>query len=69
MAVLAGGPDVPYPRSNRRLYERIRAGGVIVSEMPPGQRAYRWSFPARNRIMAGLASITVVVEAADRPAR
>lgn len=65
VAVLAGGPDVPYPRTNRRLYERIRAGGAVVSEQPPGQRAYRWSFPARNRIMAGLASITVVVEAAD----
>jgi len=33
--------------------------------MPPGQRAFRWSFPARNRIMAGLAAMTVVVEAAD----
>jgi DNA processing protein len=64
VAVLAGGPDVPYPLTNRRLYERIRAGGAIVSELPPGQRAYRWSFPARNRIMAGLATITVVVEAA-----
>ena len=65
VAVLAGGPDVPYPWTNRRLYERIRAGGVVLSELPPGQRAYRWAFPARNRIMAGLAAITVVVEAAD----
>jgi DNA processing protein len=65
VAVLAGGADVPYPWTNRRLYERIRAGGVVLSELPPGQRAYRWSFPARNRIMAGLAAITVVVEAAD----
>ena len=39
--------------------------GLVVSELPPGQRPYRWSFPARNRIMAGLARITVVVEAAD----
>lgn len=65
VAVLAGGPDVPYPRTNRRLYERIRARGAILSELPPGQRAYRWAFPARNRIMAGLAAITVVVEAAN----
>lgn len=65
VAVLAGGPDVPYPWTNRRLYERIRAGGTILSELPPGQRAYRWAFPARNRIMAGLASITVVIEAAN----
>ena len=65
VAVLAGGPDVPYPLTNRRLYERIRASGTVLSELPPGQRAYRWAFPARNRIMAGLAAITVVVEAAD----
>jgi len=65
VAVLAGGPDVPYPRRHRRLYERIRAEGTILSELPPGQRAYRWAFPARNRIMAGLAAVTVVVEAAN----
>ncbi|MGI8945671.1 MAG: DNA-processing protein DprA [Thermoleophilaceae bacterium] len=65
VAVLAGGADVPYPRTNRRVYERIRATGAVVSELPPGQRAYRWAFPARNRIMAGLAQVTVVVEAAD----
>ena len=64
VAVLAGGPDVPHPRLNRRLYERVLERGVVVSELPPGQRAYRWSFPARNRIMAGLAALTVVVEAA-----
>ena len=65
VAVLACGPDVPYPRTNRRLYDRVRERGLVVSELPPGQRPYRWSFPARNRIMAGLARITVVVEAAD----
>ncbi|MEK6227966.1 MAG: DNA-processing protein DprA [Actinomycetota bacterium] len=65
VAVLACGPDVAYPRTNRRLYERVREHGLVVSELPPGQRPYRWSFPARNRIMAGLARITVVVEAAD----
>jgi DNA processing protein len=65
VAVLAGGPDVPYPMTNRRLYRRIRIRGTLVSELPPGQRAYRWAFPARNRIMAGLAAMTVVVEAAD----
>ena len=65
LAVLAGGPDVPYPARHRRLYERVRGAGAVVSEMGPGQRAYRWSFPARNRIMAGVAAMTVVVEAAD----
>jgi DNA processing protein len=65
VAVLAGGPDLPYPRRHRWLYERIRSRGAIISELPPGQRAYRWSFPARNRIMAGLGAMTIVVEAAE----
>ena len=65
VAVLAGGPDIPYPRSNRRIYEEVVRAGLVLSEMPPGQRAFRWSFPARNRLMAGLSGMTVVVEAAD----
>lgn len=65
VAVLACGPDIAYPRTNKMLHERIRERGLVVSELPPGQRAYRWSFPARNRIMAGLAEITVLVEAAN----
>jgi len=65
VAVLACGPDIPYPRTNRRLYERICEQGLVMAELPPGQRAFRWSFPARNRIMAGLARMTVVVEAAE----
>ena len=66
VAVLASGVDVAYPRTNRALYERIRVAGAIVSEMPPGSRPYRWLFPARNRIMAALGRLTVVVEAAER---
>lgn len=65
VAVLAGGPDLPYPRRNRGLYERIVSAGAVVSELPPGRKAYKWSFPARNRIMAGFAAMTIVVEAAD----
>lgn len=65
VAVLAGGPDIPYPRSHRRLYRQVVERGLVLSEMPPGQRAFRWSFPARNRLMAGLAGMTVVVEAAQ----
>jgi DNA processing protein len=67
MAVLGGGADVPYPTRKAGLYQAIlAAGGVVVSEMPPGFRAFRWSFPARNRIIAGLAPVTIVVEAAER---
>ena len=65
VAVLAGGADVPYPRAHARLYERVREAGAVISELPPGARPLRWSFPARNRIMAALAGLTVVVEAAD----
>jgi DNA processing protein len=66
IAVLAGGADVPYPRSCRGLYARIVERGCVVSELPPAFDAYRWSFVARNRIIAGLAALTVVVEAAER---
>ena len=65
LAVLAGGPDLPYPHRHRWLYERIRTTGAVLSEMPPGRRAFRWSFPARNRIMAGLGAMTVVIEASE----
>jgi DNA processing protein len=66
VAVLANGVDVAYPRTNRALYRRIREHGALVSEMPPGTRPSRWLFPARNRIMAALGRLTVVVEAAER---
>jgi DNA processing protein len=65
IAVLACGPDVVYPMRHGRLYRDIRRKGAVLSEMPPGTRALRWGFPARNRIMAALGEITVVVEARD----
>jgi DNA processing protein len=66
LAVLAGGPERAYPASKRRLHERIAALCAVVSELPPGTRARRWCFPARNRIIAALAQATVVVEAGER---
>jgi DNA processing protein len=66
VAVLAGGADLAYPRSRARLHRRIAAEGLVVSELPPGTSPHRWSFPARNRIMAGLAQMTVVVEGSVR---
>jgi len=65
IAVLAGGPDVVYPRSARRLYREIVATGAAVSEYEPGALPARWTFPERNRIMAALGKLVVVVEAAD----
>jgi DNA processing protein len=66
IAVLGTGVDVPYPSGERTTYERVVRSGAVVSEMPPGSRPYRWTFPARNRIMAALGAMTVVVEAARR---
>jgi DNA processing protein len=66
IAVLAGGADRPYPQSKRRLYAAIRRHGCVVAEMPPGFVGFRWSFPARNRLIAALARLTVVVEARER---
>jgi DNA processing protein len=62
IAVLAGSAGFAYPRSKRHLHRRIAGTGLVISEMPPGFRPFRWCFPARNRIMAGLAAMTVVVE-------
>jgi DNA processing protein len=66
VAVLGSGADNPYPRSKSTLYERIVKDGLVLSEMPPGFTPFRWCFPARNRIMAALATMTVVVEGTER---
>jgi DNA processing protein len=66
IAVLGCGPDVAYPASHRSLWRRIGECGLVISELPPGATPWRWTFPARNRIMAALAGMTVVVEAATR---
>ncbi|HXV05201.1 MAG TPA: DNA-processing protein DprA [Solirubrobacterales bacterium] len=65
-AVLGCGADLAYPAAHRSLWRRIQEGGLVLSELPPGTGAWRWTFPARNRIMAALAGMTVVVEAAER---
>jgi DNA processing protein len=66
LTVLASGADVPYPPSKRSLYGALVRTQAVVSEMPPGFRPFKWCFPARNRTIAGLASLTIVVEAAER---
>lgn len=69
VAVLAGGPERPYPASKRELHAQIAARGAVVSELPPGATARRWAFPARNRVIAALGRLTVVVEAGSARAR
>jgi DNA processing protein len=66
IAVVGTGPDRVYPARNRALATRIREHGCIVSEFAPGTAARPDHFPRRNRIIAGLALGTLVVEAAQR---
>ena len=66
VAVLGCGVDVPYPPRHLRLYGEIVDRGLVIAELPPGTTARRWTFPARNRIMAALSQMTVVVEARER---
>ena len=64
VAMLPGAAERAYPRSAHSLHRKIVASGAAVSELPPGTAVRRWMFPARNRVIAGLAAMTVVVEAA-----
>jgi len=66
VAVLACGVDVAYPRGHESLLRRIGEEGLLVSELPPGATPTRLRFLSRNRLIAALASGTVVVEAALR---
>jgi len=63
IAVLGTGADVPYPAGHRALHERITREGLVLSEVPLGTKAFPGCFPKRNRIIAGLAPVTLVVEA------
>jgi DNA processing protein len=63
VAVLAAGVERATPARLRHLYERIAADGVVVGELPPGATPRRWSFPARNRLIAALGDGLVVVAA------
>ena len=66
IAVLGCGLDVDYPRGHRSIANRlVELGGGVISEYPPGSIPEGWRFPPRNRIIAGLARATVVVEAAE----
>ena len=66
VAVIAGGIDVYYPPENEARQNDIAERGLLIAEMPPGTEPRARHFPYRNRIIAGLAAGTVVVEAAPR---
>lgn len=64
--VAASGIDVPYPFKHAELINEIRERGLVLSEYPPGLRPARYRFLARNRLIAGLGQLTIVVEAGQR---
>jgi DNA processing protein len=66
VAVVGSGHDRPYPRHHRRLWDDVAAAGVVLGEVPPGVGPAPWRFPARNRIIAALAQVVVVVESGER---
>jgi DNA processing protein len=66
VAVLGTGIDYIYPPSNATLYHEILNKGLIISEFGPGTKTFRGCFPRRNRIIAGLAQVTIVVEAGPK---
>jgi len=67
VAVLGSGIDMPYPKENEALFERLSTGGgAVVSEFPPGTASNRSNFPRRNRTIAGLSHATVVIRATEQ---
>ncbi len=65
IAVVGSGLDVIYPRSHAVLWRRVCQRGVVLSEAPLGAVPERWRFPARNRLIAALADVVVVVESPE----
>jgi DNA processing protein len=63
MAILGTGADVPYPRAHVALHREIIEHGLVLSELPPGAHSHGGSFPNRNRILAAISKLTIVVEA------
>jgi DNA processing protein len=66
IGVVATGLDVVYPAGQHELWQAVAEAGVLLSEAPLGTRPERWRFPARNRIIAALADVVVVVESHRR---
>ena len=65
MGVVASGLDVVYPRENAQLWQDVAAHGALISESAPGSPPEAFRFPLRNRILAALSEVLVVVESRD----
>ncbi|HOO75823.1 MAG: DNA-protecting protein DprA [Thermotogae bacterium] len=66
IAVLGCGVDIIYPAGNRKQYERIVKEGLVISEFFPGTKPTPYTFPYRNRIIAGLSETSIIIEAAKK---
>ncbi len=66
VGVVGSGPDVPYPRHHADLWNWVADTGVLISEYPPGTAPDAWRFPRRNRLLAALCEVLVVVESRER---
>lgn len=65
IGVLGTGADIVYPQQNWRLFEAVLEHGLLMTELPPGAPSHPGAFPRRNRLISGLAQVTVIVEAAE----
>ena len=66
VGVIASGIDIAFPPENAELQDRVAREGVLIAEQPPGREPLARHFPSRNRIIAGMALGTVVIEAAPK---
>ncbi|WP_366921656.1 DNA-processing protein DprA [Metallumcola ferriviriculae] len=66
VAVLGSGVDICYPKQNKEIYQEICTKGLVISEFPPNTPPEARNFPIRNRVISGLSSGVVVVEAAEK---
>lgn len=66
VGVVANGLDSPYPRQHRELWDAVADTGLLLSEWPPGTEPEKFRFPQRNRIIAALSEVLVVVESRER---
>ena len=66
LAVVGNGPDSPYPKQHASLWAEVSARGAVVSEWPPGTPPDAFRFPLRNRILAALVEVLVVIESRER---
>jgi len=64
IGVVGSGIDVIYPRRNASLWREVERRGVLLGEAPLGAAPERWRFPARNRMIAAIADVVIVVEVA-----